>query len=151
MADGLKNNIEEIESITRLLQLNRIIKYNENVFREEEMLYADSTFFDVFDFEVMQGDPISMLRDPFSIVLTEETAIRYFGEQSVKNGSALGQQLETDDDSYQITGILKNFPSNCAVDLSSRKRHLPRTYWIKFSDHNWPLFHQIFFCLPCSA
>ena len=112
MADGLKNNIEEIESITRLLQLNRIIKYNENVFREEEMLYADSTFFDVFDFEVMQGDAETMLRDPFSIVLTEETAIRYFGEQSVKNGSALGQQLETNDDSYQITGILKNVPSN---------------------------------------
>ncbi len=111
-AEGLRNSIEEIESITRVHQLHGVIKYKENVFNEEGMLYADSTFFDVFDFKVIQGDKKTMLSDPLSIVLTRETAIRYFGEQNVKNGSALGQHLKLNNDTYQVTGITENVPSN---------------------------------------
>ncbi|MCK5370432.1 MAG: ABC transporter permease, partial [Cyclobacteriaceae bacterium] len=112
LSDRFRNDIEEIESITRLFQFSRTIKHEENVFSEEGMLYADSTFFDVFDFEILQGDPNTMLRDPYSLVMTEETAIRYFGEQIVNSGSALDQKIQINNDLFQITGILKNVPSN---------------------------------------
>lgn len=112
LADRFRNDIEEIESITRLFQLNRTVKYRENVFQEDAMLFADSTFFDVFDFSILQGDAKSMLKDPFSIVMTEETAVRYFGEQKVRNGLALEEQININNDVYQVTGILKNVPAN---------------------------------------
>lgn len=112
MADRFRNEIEEIEAITRLQPLNNTIKYEEHVYKEENMLYADSTFFDVFDFKVQQGDPHSMLREPFSIVLTEETAIKYFGEHKVRSGTALEERLKINNDLFQITGILQNVPSN---------------------------------------
>ncbi len=138
MADQFRNDIEEIEAITRLLTVNQTIKYEDKAFSEENMLYADSTFFDVFDFEVMQGDPGSMLRDSYSIVMTEETAIRYFGEQKVINGTALGQKVKIDDDLYQITGILKNVPSNAhftfdiLVSMSTYKDAL-NPIWLNMS------------------
>ena len=112
LADRLIHDVEEIESITRLLQLHRVIEYKDNLYREDEMLYADSTFFDVFSFKVLQGDSKSMLRDPYSIVLTEETAIRYFGEDEITKGNILGQQLQINDETYQITGLLDNIPEN---------------------------------------
>ena len=112
LADRFRNDIEEIEAITRLYQLSRTIKHQEKVFSEGNMLYADSTFFDVFDFEVLQGDPNTMLDDPYSLVMTKETAIRYFGDQQVKNGTVLDQKILIGDDLYQITGILQNVPSN---------------------------------------
>ena len=112
LADRLIHDIEEIESITRLQLLNRVIKFEDNIYREDDMLYADSTFFNVFSFEVLQGDPNTMLVDPYSIVLTEETAIRYFGETEIEYGNVLGQQLIINDEIYQVTGLLENVPEN---------------------------------------
>lgn len=112
LADRFINEIEEIEAITRLHQLNQTIKFNEHVYKEDNMLFADSTFFDVFAFKVQQGDPKSMLREPYSIVLTEETAIKYFGEHKVQGGTALEERLTINNDLYQVTGILENVPSN---------------------------------------
>lgn len=112
LADRFRNDIEEIESITRLYQLNQTVRYQENVYREDKMLYADSNVFEVFDFEILQGDPKSMLCEPYSIALTEKTAIKYFGETKVKEGTTLGERLEINDDLYQVTGILENVPLN---------------------------------------
>lgn len=112
LADRFKNEIEEIEAITRLHQFNATVKYKEDIFKENGMLYADSTLFDVFDFKVQQGDPTTMLREPYSIVLTEETANRYFGERKVQSGAALDEKLKLGNDSYQVTGILEDVPDN---------------------------------------
>jgi putative ABC transport system permease protein len=112
VAERFRNDIEEIESITRLYQLSKTVKYKDDVFQENKMLFADSTFFDVFSFGILQGDQKSMLKDPFSIVMTEETAIRYFGEPKVNSGMALEEQIKINDDMYQVTGILQNVPSN---------------------------------------
>lgn len=112
LAERLMSDVEEIESITRLRQLHKTIKHDDNVYREDDMLYTDSSFFDVFDFEVIWGDPKAMLREPFSIVLTEEIAGKYFGVSDVKNGAVLGQQIQFDNETYQVTGILKNVPEN---------------------------------------
>jgi len=112
LADRLSHDVEEIESITRLLQTHQTIKYNDQVFREDNMLYADSTFFDVFSFNTLQGNPKTMLRDPNSIVLTNETARRYFGAEELRNGNVIGKQLLIREETYMITGVLENIPDN---------------------------------------
>ncbi len=86
LAERLSYDLEEVEAITRLLQLHRVIKHNDNLYREDDMLYADSTFFDVFSFDVLRGDPGTMLRDPYSIVMTEEAAVRYFSQAGIDEG-----------------------------------------------------------------
>jgi putative ABC transport system permease protein len=53
---------------------SRYLGYNNNAYFVSNVLYADSTLFDVFSFRLLHGDPKTALADPFSIVLSESTA-----------------------------------------------------------------------------
>jgi putative ABC transport system permease protein len=68
-------------------------------------LWADESFFKVFDFKLLQGNPATALKDPFSIVLTEKTAKKIFGEEP-----ALGKSIRFDTAEYVVTGVLRDFP-----------------------------------------
>lgn len=68
-------------------------------------LWADPSFFEIFSFELLHGDASTALRDPFSIILTEKTAAKIFGDQL-----ALGKSLRFDTSEYVVTGVLKDIP-----------------------------------------
>ena len=57
-----------------------LIRFGENKFNEDGVLFADSTFFSLFDFRLLKGDPNTALVRPRSMVLTEEYARKYFGD-----------------------------------------------------------------------
>jgi putative ABC transport system permease protein len=69
---------------------------------------VDSNFLNVFSFPLLKGDPNTVLKDPYSIVLTEKQAKSLFG-----NEEAMGKQIRLDEkDNYTVTGILKDLPFN---------------------------------------
>jgi len=69
-------------------------------------LYAEASFFEVFDFVLAQGDARTALRDPFSLVLTEETAARFFGD-----AEPIGRVIHRDGvGDFVVTGVLKTLP-----------------------------------------
>ena len=68
-------------------------------------LWADESFLKVFDFPLLQGDPATALREPYSIVLTATTARKLFGEEN-----ALGKSIRIDTSDYLITGVMKDAP-----------------------------------------
>lgn len=81
---------------------NEVIKFNETNF-----YFVDSTVFDVFTFPFLQGDPKTALARPATIVLTESTAKRYFG-----NESPIGKQLRIEEfANFEVTGVIKDIPS----------------------------------------
>lgn len=82
-----------------------------NVFHED-YIAGNQCFLDVFSFPLIYGDRKTALTDPKSVLLTEETAKKFFG-----NADVVGKSLFFDDDSvaYKITGILKNFPVNSSI------------------------------------
>ncbi len=67
--------------------------------------WAEPSIFSVFTFPMLEGNPETALRDPYSIVLTETAAKKLFGTQS-----ALGQVIKLDTLDYQVTGIMKDVP-----------------------------------------
>jgi len=112
MAEALLNDYPEVESVVRLrLSGGWLVRSGDRVFHEteEEFIFADSTFFDVFSFELLRGDPKTCLRDPRSIVLTEEYARKYFGDED-----PIGQSLKIEQDTNLsvITGVMEDFPVN---------------------------------------
>jgi putative ABC transport system permease protein len=117
VAEGVKSSIPEVLSVTRLQPTSLIINHNEESLKEDKSLFADSTFFDVFSFPLIEGKKDKVLTDPFSIVMTEETAIRYFGLKGVERGEVIGQLLEAGDETYVVTGIAKNVPPNSHFDF----------------------------------
>ncbi len=76
---------------------------------ENHVLYSDSTFFEVFTINLLKGDPATCLDEPNSILLTEETAKKYFGD-----GEAMGATLymNSSDNIYTVTGIVESAPRN---------------------------------------
>ncbi len=77
-------------------------------------IWADESFFKVFTFPLLQGDPTTALKEPYSIVLTIKTAEKAFGTSDV-----LGKTLKFDTTNYIVTGVMKDIPklSHMQFDL----------------------------------
>jgi putative ABC transport system permease protein len=68
-------------------------------------LWADESFLKVFSFPLLQGDPSTALKEPYSLVLTEVSAKKLFGD-----ANALGKYVKFDTTNYVVTGVLKDIP-----------------------------------------
>jgi len=99
----------EVESAVRMTDPNRLVAYREKRFWERNFMYADSSFFDLFSFRLLEGDSHSVLSGPNKVVLTESAARRYFGDND-----PVGAQLKigTDSVNYEVTGVMADCPSN---------------------------------------
>ena len=84
------------------------VRYEDKSFTEYNSGFAEPEFFEVFTFPLIAGDPKTALADPYSIVLTETTAKKYFGDED-----PLGKTLVLDDTfNFIVTGIMKDVPAN---------------------------------------
>ncbi len=87
-------------------------KGNEGIY--QRVMYVDTSFFHLFSFDLLAGNPNTLLNDPRSAVLTDETAIKYFGTTDV-----LGKLIEIDAggnfESYKVTGVVKTPPMNSSI------------------------------------
>jgi putative ABC transport system permease protein len=105
----LPTDFPEIQKMTRLLD-NGItpLRYKENLFNEKGVFFADENLFDVFSIKVLKGNPTTALRDPFSIMLTEESAKKYFGDEDPMDKTIrYNNQLE-----LKVTGVYQALPPN---------------------------------------
>jgi ABC-type antimicrobial peptide transport system permease subunit len=108
----MKNDIPGIKNATRIIPLQKIITVGTKKFDENHMYYADSNFLRIFHYPLLRGNSASALSVPNTVLLTEATAIKYFGSA----GQAMGKSIYIDNDikgaTLQVTGILKNIPAN---------------------------------------
>jgi putative ABC transport system permease protein len=87
-----------------------LIEYGDKRFNEANLMRVDSSFFDVFTFEFIEGNPQTAFQDVRSILLTESAAKKYFGKED-----PMGKLMKLPIDrgtNYQVTGILKDVPQN---------------------------------------
>jgi putative ABC transport system permease protein len=97
-APNIKADFPEVASFVRMNQSSLLIRKEDKKFQEDRTLFADSTFFRVFDFKLIEGDPNTALKEPFGIVLTKSAAKKYFG-----NANPVGQSLLVTGDDYHAT------------------------------------------------
>ena len=103
-------NFQAVISMVRFSPASTLVRLDEKVFMEDEILFSDSTVFKVFDYEFVAGSPDKSLTNPHSVVLTESSAKKYFG-----NNEAVGKQLLFEFDRgepREVTGVIKDPPSN---------------------------------------
>ncbi|HET9487491.1 MAG TPA: ABC transporter permease [Chryseosolibacter sp.] len=110
LAEELRDNYPEVKNAVRFFGTGRTLyKNGEKQFYEEEFYLADSTVFEMFTYPFIHGDPATALDNPFSIVLTEKAAHRYFSEVS----GAIGQSIQNQQgEEFKITGVIKDVPLN---------------------------------------
>lgn len=110
MAPTIANEFPEIEASARVFTLSgqTLVARDTRQFLEKRFFYADSSFFRVFGYPMLAGDPRTALKEPHTVVLTQSTAKKYFPE-----GNALGKMLAISDTiDYRVTGIIPDVPSN---------------------------------------
>jgi putative ABC transport system permease protein len=105
-----KRTFPAVEDFTRTMVYGAIISHGNDHFSEKKFLYADSSFFSVFSFPLLAGDPGS-LRSTDNIILTESAARKYFGTTDV-----VGKMLRVNDaKNYTISAVAQDPPRNSQI------------------------------------
>lgn len=120
LAPALKNTYQEIEDYCRIRTKNAsLVRYGNLRHHEQRYYLADPSFFQMFTFPFVSGNPEFALSSPDSIVITEETAARYF-----RGTNPIGKKLHVlqFNADLTVTGVIKNIPANSHLqfDLISR-------------------------------
>ncbi|BAV05763.1 putative ABC transport system permease protein [Filimonas lacunae] len=106
---AIKAEFPEIESCTRVSGDNLLVKRGDVKFQETEALAVDSNFLQVFDYKLAKGNPAEAFKEPWSVVFTESSAKKYFGNENPIGQTVLitGEQKPA-----KVTGILADMPEN---------------------------------------
>lgn len=110
MAPTFTEEIPEVEDYVRFDIYNQYLIWGDGEKRmEDHFLFADPSIFDIFSIRMLKGDPATALAEPYSIILTEEKARLYFGEED-----PLGLPLHVNSDSilFYVTGVIEALPEN---------------------------------------
>ncbi len=114
-SDVLVNDIPEVKNAVRLFGGGNnpvMVTYvndqeEKKAFEETRFMLADSTFFDLFSIPLLKGDPKIALSKPQTIVLTESTAKKYFGDEN-----PIDKMLNTDFGDFKVSGVCGDVPEN---------------------------------------
>lgn len=118
LAEESKHSIPEVENTTRMTRTGRanLVDPDKPVPFQETVTIADEHFLEIFDFPLVAGDKRTALKEPASIIIDEDLAMRIFGKTDV-----IGRNLQFShlDFLLKITGILKKHPRNSSFNFSS--------------------------------
>lgn len=103
-AAALQSELEEVEQVVRVFPQEMVFEVGDKKF-EENVLFTDEHFFDVFSFPLIVGDRGNALSHPSNVVLTRETAKKYFG-----NSNPIGRTIVLNNRTLAVTGIVENIP-----------------------------------------
>jgi len=108
LADAVARELPEVAAAVRIAtHFQKVFRYNDLVYYENNGIIADPAFFDVFSFPFKKGDPHGALRDPYHLVITDSFAKKYFGEED-----PMGKVMEMDGQSVTVVGVLEDIPAN---------------------------------------
>jgi putative ABC transport system permease protein len=112
MAPALLNDFPQVKQAARLINAESLVKYQDKLFEERSVFFADASIFKVFDFGMVNGDINTALTTPMSIVITQKTATKYFGK-----ADAVGKTLLLDGKGMRVTGVVKDVPANSHISF----------------------------------
>jgi len=111
MAPTLKAEFPEVVNVTRVRQNQKVnLRAGEKQIVLPAVFFVDSTFLQLFDFELLKGDRSTVLQKPNSLLLTEESAVKLFGGEDPVGKTVT--RYADDTLAFTVTGILKNIPDN---------------------------------------
>lgn len=124
---------------------NDLITYKNISYNEKNVYLVDSNFFQFFSFPLVKGDAATVLKDPNSIVLTETSAKKYFGDED-----PIGKVVEFNkQQQLKVTGVCKDVPVNShlqfdvVVPIESIRSIVPPDWYTQFPSNNLFTYVQL--------
>jgi len=149
LAPTLKNDFPQIINSVRFFSIDNpapVVSNGKDRFYEKQFYFADKDIFNVFTIPFIEGNSVGSLDKPNSVVITEDAAKKYFGEQS-----PIGKTLTVNNSiDLEITGVIKNLPSNSTLKFDFLASFEALYPWIgKEFINNWQNYMcQSFVLLP---
>ena len=115
LGPALLRDVQEIERVVRLNQSRAsesLLRYGEQSDYEGDIFFVDSSFFDVFTFPLLHGDAATALTRPFTIVLSETTARKYFGSENPVGKQVTLDGIYGEAYDFEVTGVARDVPPN---------------------------------------
>lgn len=113
VVNRLEDDFSEIENLAWVMETDGLVQYGDQIFTEDNIYLVPPAFLEIFNFPMANGDPSTALERPFTIVLTHESARKYFG-----NENPVGQTLEIDNQyEVEITGVMAPKSGNTHFDF----------------------------------
>lgn len=110
LGDAMKSELPEVEDVARISPNTYgsvYLNVNGEFFPEKTTAYVDNHWFDVFKYDFISGGPKAFALNPFSLILSESKAKKYFNNQD-----AVGKTIRIDSVNYQVQGVVKDNPAN---------------------------------------
>jgi putative ABC transport system permease protein len=127
LAPSLQDYFPEVSVATRIRRSRdyTTIKYEDKIFNINNVQFADTNFFKIFNYEFIEGNRNVALNDPNNIVISLETAAKFFGNESV-----LGKVLKINDQPYTISGVIDSheFESHLKPNILRSTLMFPEDY-----------------------
>ena len=111
-APNIKADFPQVEAFTRISNASILIRKEDKKFQEDKTLFADSSFFTVFDFKLLRGSAANALKEPYNVVLSKSAAKKYFGD-----ADPVGQSVVITGDEFaaKVTGLMDDMPENSQI------------------------------------
>jgi putative ABC transport system permease protein len=113
-ATFLSTTYPEIDTTTRILMSpdKNLLESDKNKNYEEKGIFTDPSFLNLFSLELVKGDSKTALNQPFSVVINQELANRYFSDND-----PIGKKITIDKDPFTVTGVLAELPDHFHLDF----------------------------------
>jgi len=155
MPQAFQAAMPQIKNTVRLSSVHStLISIGDKKFKEDRTFYVDSTFLDVFSFQLVKGDIKTALMRPDAVVITEDLATKYFGKDN-----PLGKVLRKDNrEDVVVTGVLANIPANSHLQFDmllpfsspDARRELNSNLWDNFSFYDYLQLDDHFNATPAA-
>lgn len=114
---ALETYFPDIKEVTRLgMPTEFMLKYKEQSYSEDRICFADKNFDDVFSIKYLLGNPNEALAAPYTMVLTQSVAEKYFGDENPL-GKTIRAMTHFGDFEFEITGVIEDIPQNAHFDF----------------------------------
>ena len=138
LAPAVKNDFAEISHVARIsLKSSMLLRFGDQA-HYERMQYVDPDIFDIFTIPFVIGNPQTALDDPYTIVLTEKTANKYFGDEDPL-GKIITIQNNQD---YKVTGVLKDYPKNSHIRITALASFSSLNNTERVKSNDWTHFYN---------
>ncbi|MBI9067094.1 MAG: ABC transporter permease, partial [Salinivirgaceae bacterium] len=109
----MKSNLPEVEAYAHCVKRGRLLTINGTKFKEEGIYFATPSFLNMFSFPIVRGDKTDFLKNPYTCLISESLAHKYFGDED-----PIGQIIDFSySNDFVVEGILKDVPPNSYFDF----------------------------------
>lgn len=138
-----KRSFPSVEDYVRTMKSSAVLKVGDKLFEENNFLYADASLFNIFSFDLLEGNKATALNTTDKIVLSKSFAEKYFG-----NEDALNKTVIIRDKAYTVSAVMKDIPQNsqlrfdCAIAFQNLGKQVAEEQWWTANYLTYLLLHN---------